>query len=207
MCRAFSAIVLESGKVLWKMGIDSHDDLLREFKIADREAKPNFARVEHAPQNENYWKPDKWVFRLDEKVMPEWWKPIYETYVIEAWREWWKKICRIVDFKKPIVHPFRDIVPPKKITKKHLDLLKPWASVGASVRASVGDSVGVYIGSFFKLPRKSWRYTEKIGGKEYPFKPGVDLWMMGLVPSFDGDKWRLHGNKNGRILWTGKIKG
>ncbi len=229
MCRAFSAIVLESGKVLWEMGIDSHDDLLREFKIADRKVNPNFARVEYAPQNGNYWKPDKWVFRLDERIEPTWWKPIYETYVIETWGEWWKKICRIVDFKKPIVYPFRDIVPPKKITKKHLDLLKQWASVRASVGASVWDSVWasvgdsvrasvrasvrdsvwasvwVYIGSFFRLPRKAWKYTDKIKGNGYPFQPGVDLWMMGLVPSFDGKLWRLHGGPDARIVWEGEI--
>ena len=82
-----------------------------------------------------------------------------------------------------------------------------WASMrdgmGDSVWASVGDSVGAYIGSFFNLPRSAWKYTENIKIETYPFQPVVDLWMMGLVPSLDGKTWRLHGGKNGKVLWEG----
>jgi hypothetical protein len=67
----------------------------------------------------------------------------------------------------------------------------------------VGASVWDYSGSFFKLPRKSWLYTDKIKTKGYPFQPAVDLWEMGLVPSFDGKKWRLHGGPDAKILWEG----
>jgi hypothetical protein len=77
-------------------------------------------------------------------------------------------------------------------------------SVWASVRDSVGDSVGAYIGSFFRLPRAAWKYTEKIQTKDYPFQPVVDLWNIGLVPSFDGTIWRLHGGPKAKILWSGK---
>jgi len=217
MCKAFSAIVLESGKVLWQMGIDSHDDLLRKFGIADKDIKPNFARIEISPDNGNYLKPDKWTFKLDEQVVPPWWNPIYEKYAHDAHKEWLKKLNRIL-VKKPIVHPFRDVKPPKKITKKHLSLLKQWDSVRASVRdsvwdslwASVGDSlwasVRAYIGSFFRLPRKSWKYTENIKCKGYPFQSAVDLWMMGLVPSYDGKVWQLHGGLKADVLWRGEIE-
>jgi len=30
-------------------------------------------------------------------------------------------------------------------------------------------------------------------------------WKMGLVPSYDGKLWRLHGGKDAEILWEGKI--
>jgi len=70
-----------------------------------------------------------------------------------------------------------------------------WASVGASVRdligdsvwTSVGDSVWSYISSFFDIG-------------ENPFQSAIDLWNRGLVPSFDGIYWRLHG-KDGKIIW------
>jgi hypothetical protein len=64
--------------------------------------------------------------------------------------------------------------------------------------------VRAYTGSFFLLPREAWKYTEKVPGKGYPFQPCVDLWEQGLVPSFDGKTWRLHGGKDARILyeWT-----
>jgi len=84
-----------------------------------------------------------------------------------------------------------------------------WDSVWASVRASVGDSVwasvGAYIGSLFPLKRKDWKYTENIKCKGYPFQPAVDLWKMGLVPSFDGKTWRLHGGEKGRVVWEGTL--
>jgi hypothetical protein len=65
--------------------------------------------------------------------------------------------------------------------------------------------VGAYIGSFFTLPRSDWQYTQNIPGENYPFQPAVDLWEQGLVPSFDGDVWRIHGGKDAKILWEGKI--
>jgi len=40
---------------------------------------------------------------------------------------------------------------------------------------------------------------------EYPFQPVVDLWGQGLVPSFDGKTWRLHGGKKAKVLWEGEI--
>jgi hypothetical protein len=78
--------------------------------------------------------------------------------------------------------------------------------VGDSVWDSVGDSMRAYAGTFFKLSRKLWRHTEKIKTKGYPFQSAADLWEVGLVPSFDGKVWRLHGSPDGKVLWEGKIK-
>ncbi len=84
-----------------------------------------------------------------------------------------------------------------------------WDSVGDSVRASVWDSVWdsvwAYYGSFFILSRNDWKYTEKIKTDAYPFLSLVKLWERGLVPSFDGKKWRLHGGKDAKILWEGEF--
>ncbi len=98
-----------------------------------------------------------------------------------------------------------------------------WASVGASVRDSVGDSVGAsvrdsvgasvrdsvgasvwasvwaYIGSLFPNI-KTWKYAP-ITIQGYPYQSCVDLWKQGLVPSFDGSKWRLHGGEVAKILF------
>ena len=80
-----------------------------------------------------------------------------------------------------------------------------WDSVRASVWASVWDSVWAYSGSFFKLKRSEWKYCENIKSKRYPFDPAVCLWNVGLVPGFDGKVWRLHGEKDAKVLWEGKI--
>ncbi len=141
-----------------------------------------------------------------------------------------EKYCKRLNFKtiipqlniKPIIHPFK-IKNRKKIFKKDLQLLKEWASVrasvwdsvGASVRASVGDSVWASVGdsvrdsvwasvsSYFNLEK--WEYIKHKKGIN-PFHSGIDLWNRGLVPSFDGKIWKLHGGKKGKILWSGKIK-
>ena len=76
-----------------------------------------------------------------------------------------------------------------------------WDSVGASVR----DSVWAYVGSFFILERPAWKYTEGIERGGYPFQSAVTLWEIGLVPSFDGEKWRLHGGREVKILWEGEL--
>ena len=143
MCKAFSCIVLKSGEVKWKMGVDSHSDLEREFGLRDSTAdvsEMQFAKVEIAPANGNYLHPDKWVFNLDEARAPEWWTPIDEKSAKKAHSEWKRQIYKIVQ-RKPIVHPF-EVKPLKKISARHLAGLKKWASVRNSVWASVWDSVG-----------------------------------------------------------------
>jgi hypothetical protein len=44
-------------------------------------------------------------------------------------------------------------------------------------------------------------YANRIPGTGYPFRSVVSLWKLGLVPSFDGKIWRLHGGPKGEILF------
>jgi hypothetical protein len=67
-----------------------------------------------------------------------------------------------------------------------------WDSVWDSVWASVRASVWAYIATFFDIKYK------------YDFSSAQELWKRGLVPSFDGEKWRLHG-KDGKIVWEGTV--
>ena len=214
MCNAFSCIIDREKNVTWRFGTDSHDALLKIAGLPDdtldRE-KIRFCRVEISPKNKDYLNPDGWVFKIDMDITPAWWTLAHKKTCQQAHKVWMGQLYKIL-VRKAIVHPFK-ITPPKKITKKHNDLLKEWASVrasvrasvGASVRASVGDSVWAYCGSFFLLPRDTWKYTENIRTDEYPFLPLVKLWEMGLVPSFDGKLWRLHGGPDAKILWEGVL--
>jgi hypothetical protein len=65
-----------------------------------------------------------------------------------------------------------------------------WNSVGDSVWNSVGASVRAYISSFFTI--------------KYSHDPtsAVLLWDQGIVPSFDGTTWRLHGGRDAKVLYT-----
>ena len=136
-----------------------------------------------------------------------------------------KEKCLKLDFKKivpeliikPIVHPFK--LNTTKVYKKDIELLEKWDSVRDSVWDSVRDSVGdsvwdsvgdsvrdsvrAYISSFFNLEK--WKYIEHKKGVN-PFQSAIDLWERGLVPSYDGEIWRLHG-KDGKVLWKGKMEG
>lgn len=101
-----------------------------------------------------------------------------------------------------VIKPIKN---PLLVERKHLEpnaeeisLLKRWASVGASVWASVWASVRAYISSFFALDE--WQLNGKIV-RENPFQPAVDLWEAGLVPSFDGEIWRLHAGKDAQIVY------
>jgi len=79
-----------------------------------------------------------------------------------------------------------------------------WNGVGKSVRDSVWtgvgkslrDSVWAYISSFFTL--ENWKYIKHEKGVN-PFQSCIDLWNKGIVPSYDGKIWRLHG-KNGKVI-------
>lgn len=198
MCHAFSCIIDRDKNVTWKFGTDSHDALLKIAGIADDTLDPvliKFCRVEIAPKNDNYLDPDKWVFNIDMDVTPKWWTLAHKKACMKAHEEWKDQLYKIL-VRKAIVHPFK-ITPPKKITDKHIALLKEWDSVG--------DSVGAYTGTFFLLPRDAWKYTENVKTDEYPFLPLVKLWEQGLVPSFDGKKWRLHGGEDAMILWKGEL--
>jgi hypothetical protein len=76
-------------------------------------------------------------------------------------------------------------------------------SVGHNVRDnfadSVTDSVSAYVGSLFPSINK-WKYKNHKQG-QYPFQSAANLWYRGLVPSFDGDIWRLHSGKKAEVVW------
>ena len=178
--------------------MDSHDNLLMSANIADYTKDPaqiTFCRIEISPENYDYLNPDaKYKFKIDTDIVPVWWEERHEKAAWLAFQKWKKQLDKIL-VRKPIVHPFK--IEPPEITDEHIRLLKELDSVWASV--------GAYTGSFFILPRDAWKYTENIKTEGYPFQCLVTLWEQGLVTSFDGKKWRLHGGKDAKILWEGEL--
>ena len=188
---------------------DSHTTILTLAGIATK-AQDRYSKYEYNPLTKK--------FKIDCDV---------ELHNHEAAATW----AGSLDFKtvvpslriKNIVHPFKD-KNRKKVSEKEIELLKDWirvykkvrdsvwASVWASVRASVWDSVWdsvrdsvwasvrdsvrdsvrAYISSFFDIEYK------------YDFSSCIKLWESGLVPTFDGKTWRLHGGKDAKILYEMK---
>ena len=197
MCKAFSCIIGKDMNLYWKLGIDSHSELIDMSPYSDNMDCKKFVRIEITPDNNDYLFPNKWTLKIDSEKRPRWFSPAHETECMKAQNQWQSQLDKILVHKK-IVHPFNDIVPPKCFTKKIKRLLYDWDSVGGSVRDSVGDSVWGYTGSFFKIQK--WKYIQHKKGA-YPYQSVVKLWMLGLVPSFDGEIWRLHGGHNAKILF------
>ena len=77
-----------------------------------------------------------------------------------------------------------------------------WASVRDSVGASVGNSVWAYVGGLFP-DIKEWHYAKDLGPD--PWRPLLNLWYAGYLPSFDGETWRLHAGKDAKIVYKYKI--
>ncbi len=154
MCKAISAIVTKNGDIYWKTGIDSHEELIKEFsnkepllKEKEEPPKQKFARVELSPKDNNYLKTRKkdWVLKLDEQTKPEWWDLFLingEEKCWNVWKKWKKEVYPLINLKEARnpINPIK-IKHSNKVSKKEIEWLKEWASVGASVRASVGDSV------------------------------------------------------------------
>jgi hypothetical protein len=193
MCQFLSVVSNGDGKPLYfdaklrkklkgKYEPDSHTSIADYF---------GFKGAEEDTLNKYEYNPITKVFQIDQKNNPK-----DDSAEI-------KSFCEKLDFKlivpelniHPIVNPFKDFSV-TEVTNQDLKLLKEWASVRASVWDSVGasvrDSVRAYTATFFDIKYK------------YDFSSAQKLWNKGLVPSFDGTEWRLHG-KEGKIIWQGKI--
>jgi hypothetical protein len=146
MCKAFSLLVTKSEKTYWKMGIDSHDELhslyvKKDKELIDDKDAPNntFARIEIVPKNNNYIKPDKWVYQIDERVKPNWIGKKHKEIAFKELEKWKKDLYSKIAIDRMPPHPFKIKAP--IILPKHIKLVKEWASVRDSVGASVWDSV------------------------------------------------------------------
>ena len=228
MCKAFSMLMDNKNRIYWKAGIDGHEKLFELFKLKEDGKDTEdmkIARIEISPKNSDYLNPNEWILKIDENIRPRWFLYKQEQLCFNEFKIWKRAVYSKINLKevrKPI-NPFK--IKPHKIDDSVIRLLKEWNSVrdsvwnsvrdsvwnsvgdsvwnsvGDSVWDSVGDSVRDYIGSLFKLKRSEWKYTEKIKTKDYPFESCVKLWKFGLVASFDGKIWRLHGHKKAKILF------
>ena len=161
MCHAFSLIIDKKGKTYWKAGLDSHEDIIKEFKLKEPKGMPQpptnewlakhlaWAKLEIVPKDGNYIKDlekDAWELKVDEPIRPDWYHVGFEKLGWKAWKGWKEQIYSQINIKEARnpIHPFK-IKGQKEITKEDLKLLKNWDSVRDSVRDSVWDSVGASV--------------------------------------------------------------
>lgn len=141
--KAFSCLVSQPGKVYWRAGIDSCDELIKRFKLDD--GKTSYAKVEIVPDNTKeytYLFPDKpWKLIIDEKTAPAWWTQENKDAAWKAFEEW-KKIVFQFNYTATL-NPFNIALSRQhEPTTGDIANLKEWALVWKSVKASKS-SIGV----------------------------------------------------------------
>jgi hypothetical protein len=150
MCKAFSCLVdIDAKRVTWKLGVDSHSNLVALGGYKDDTADPRqmlFAKIEITPKNGDYLNPDEWVYRVDESSAPMWIGREHEAACRKAHTRWLRQLDKFI-IRHPMIDPFK--LKASEVGPKQIALLKKWASVWDSgvdsVWASVRDSVGASV--------------------------------------------------------------
>ena len=217
MCKFFSCVSTGDGKPIyfdWELRKKVLSGELKNYKPDSHTSIADYFGYKAEKEdilNKYEYNPLTKVFTIDQQNAK-----IKDHIEIHEWLEKadWKTIVEPLIIK-PIINPFvdRNIT---EATPEDLELLKKWASVRASVRASVGASVGASVrdsveasvrDSVWDSVRASvWAYVSSYFSIDYKFdfSSAIKLWEKGIVPSFDGKVWRLHG-KDGKVIWEGKI--
>jgi hypothetical protein len=91
MCTPASFVVTENN-VYWSKKTDSHEDIIKEFKLVEMDGSdtPLFVRVEVTPPNGDMTIDlDKWIYKLDQDIKPRWYKAEkIEERTRTALKEW-----------------------------------------------------------------------------------------------------------------------
>jgi hypothetical protein len=92
---------MRNGDILHNPWTDSHEDLIRLFKLRDNRMD-NFARVEFKPDDPNELAtPEKYKLHIDEQRCPDWFDEDMKVKVSEKMRGWIKS--RIIDGDADII--------------------------------------------------------------------------------------------------------
>ena len=223
MCKAFSCVATRS-KVYWKEGIDSHNNIVKHFKLSKLDDEiGKLIMIEITPAKGYLYPESKWTLKFDNnsEQPPDWWKQSNEQMCFEALNDWEKKVYVDTGLNlKEARRPINPLLLPevKKVTETHIRLLVEWDSVRDSVWSSVEDSVRDSVGNsvwdsvwdsvrdsvWSSVGNSVWGYISSLFPKikfKYDFSSNTKLWKAGLVPSFDGTTWRLHTGKKAKIVY------
>ena len=225
MCKGISGLVTPDKKIMFSPnGTSSHSDIKVSEKIKERSAffEYHWWKKRNRFEWDNYKRSGEERMNLTAaktlaikeirkikleawlKKNPQEWSHLWNDNIWKKYKP--KKITNKDDWNRMFQVCSKNPLFAIKITTKDKQLLALVISMQDSVRSSMQDSIWDsmwasvgYIGIDWIT---EWEYIKHKKG-EYPFQPYVDLWLRGLVPSFDGKVWRLHG-KGGKILYTKK---
>ena len=81
MCNYFSCLIDKNGKTYWKIGINSHGDLEKYFKITDNEDRSEFlefAKIEVDPKTKKV---------IVDEPIPSWFNEGYNQFCLDSFNE------------------------------------------------------------------------------------------------------------------------
>lgn len=93
MCKFKSALWTKSGKLLWSLDTDSHEDLIKENNLKDEGDNNEYVRVEYVPVNFDDFlvqrdKYNSWYLIVDQDTTPEWFDLDNEhSFIIKAFTD------------------------------------------------------------------------------------------------------------------------
>jgi hypothetical protein len=211
MCKFFSLVSDGAGNIMY-FNSEERKQILAG-KTYDKNGNKIIETDSHTSifaYNGIYGKEEDWYNKYE-------YNPLTKEFVVDTLNnkndsKMVKEKCLKLDFKTIVPElQIKDIIDPinikhsNKVNDNEIALLKKWdsvrgsvwvsvgdsvwISVGGSVRGSVWDCVGGYISSFYVI--SNWKYVKHEENKN-PFQSCIDLWNLGLIPSFDGKVWRLH---------------
>jgi hypothetical protein len=231
MCKDFSCLVTQSRQAIWKRGLSSHDSIYSAFvdTVPELQSDRRYVKIEITPKNGDYLHPEKpWNFVVDEEEIPSWFTDEHKLAAKRAHRVWKKEVYDLINLDEAR-DPINPLAKLHKPTKRDIEALKQWATVGATVRATVWDTVWATVrdtvgatvwDTVWDTVRATvwdtvgatvwdtaWAYIGSlfyVWGDSYQFQSAIDLWKRGFVPSFDGTTWRLHSGPKAKIVyeWT-----
>ena len=90
MCEFKSAIITKKDFFCY-MGIDSHEDIRYKAGLKKDDFPVKFVRLEYVPDWTDVFNYDKWTFRVDQDILPDWFDP---DYAKSEFMKWIKKNVR-----------------------------------------------------------------------------------------------------------------
>jgi len=92
MCNFYTGILKKTGEVLSSLDTNSHDDLVRRFKLKEKDDTNRWLRFEINPKDDDEKNIAKanWILKIDEKTEPAWYlrnKTMYDKKMWNAWKQ------------------------------------------------------------------------------------------------------------------------
>lgn len=100
MCEFFSGILTKKEKILYLNASNSHDEIIKNYKLKEDEDTKTWLRFEITPIDDEHKKTKNkkyWELKIDEKTVPDWYLRNKEHYDSLMYNALWENISSIIE--------------------------------------------------------------------------------------------------------------